>query len=306
MFYSFDEIGQYLRDHEVKKTIVLCGAHDDAALSAVVDAKRRGLVNGVLIGLEPEIRKLLSDMDEPAEDYEIINERKDANAIDLALDMVEHGFADIPMKGLMQTATFLWAMITPERGLCEKGRKITHTTAFYYPPRKRFVFASDTSFVREPTLEDKVQIIENAVKVMRVFGFDEMNVGVLSAIESVKENIPSTVDAQRLSEMEWPEGVAVDGPFALDNALDPHSAEHKGIEKKVAGRADLLVVPDFITGNVLYKSLHFFGHLPYAGTVCGISIPAVLTSRSDEEEAKYHSILTAVLQADYNDRMAAQ
>lgn len=301
MFYSFDEVGQYLRDRGIRKRIVLCGAHDDAALSAVVDAKRRGIAEGILVGIESEIRQLLDSLEEPANDYEIIDERKDANAVDIALDLVAHGFADIPMKGLMQTATFLWPMITPERGMCEPGRKITHTTVFYYPPRKRFVFASDTSFLREPTLEDKVQIIENAAEVLYAFGFDEINVGVLSAIESVKENIPSTVDAQKLANMEWPDNIHVDGPFALDNALDPHSAEHKGINKQVAGHADLLLLPDFLTGNILYKSLHFFGHLPYAGTVCGISVPAVVNSRSDEEEAKYHSILTAVLRASFTD-----
>ncbi len=304
MFTNFDDIASYLTDEGIKKTVVLCGAHDDAALGAVVDARRKGLIEGILLGQEKEVRALLSDLDEDPANYEIADIHTGAQATNLALDMIKHGWADIPMKGLMQSATFIWALIDKERGLCEPGRKVTHTTAFYYPPRDRFVFASDTSFVREPTLEDKVQIIENAVGLMRAFGFEDINVGVLSAIEDVKENIPSTVDAQKLSEMDWPEGIVVEGPFALDNALDPHSAEHKGIDRPVAGKADLLVVPDFLTGNVLYKSLHFFGHLPYAGTVCG-TIPAILTSRSDEADAKYHSILAAILQSVHRERMAS-
>lgn len=296
MFKTFEDITNYLLENHIKKTIVLCGAHDDAALEAVVDARRRGVAEGVLIGQELEILRLLLEFDEDPADYEIVDMHTGAQATNLALDLVEHGFADIPMKGLMKTATFIWELINQSRGLLPAGRKLTHTTAFYYPPRDGFVFASDTSFIREPTLEDKVQIIENAVEFMRAFGLEEFKVGVLSAVEDVKENIPSTVDAQKLSEMEWGGGITVDGPFALDNALDPHSAEHKGITKPIAGHADLLLLPDFLTGNVFYKSLHFFGHLPYAGGVCG-TIPAIVTSRSDEEDAKYHSILAGILQS---------
>ena len=280
MFHNFDEITQYLLERGIKKTIVLCGADDDAALGAVVDARRRGVAEGILLGKEAEIRRLLDEMGELASNYEIVGMHRGEHAIGLALDMVKAGFADIPMKGLMKTASFIWGLIDKDRGLCPPGRKLTHTTAFYYPARDGFLFASDTSFIREPTLEDKVQIVENAVELMRAFGYEHINVAVLSAIEDVKENVPSTVDALKLSEMEWPDGIEVEGPFALDNAIDPHSAEHKGIDKPVAGRADLLLLPDFLTGNVLYKSIHYFAHLPIAGTVCG-TIPAIVTSRSD-------------------------
>lgn len=303
MFHTFDEIHRYLLDQQIKKTIVLCGAHDDAALAAVVDARRRGVAEGILLGQEEEIRALLDEMEEPATNYEIVDMHRGEHAINLALDMVKAGWADIPMKGLMKTASFIWGLIDKERGLCEPGRKTSHTTIIYFPEREGFLFASDTAFNREPSLEDKVQIIENATALMRAFGYEHINVGVLSAIEDVKENIPSTVDAQKLSEMPWPPGIEVEGPFALDNAIDPHSAEHKGIHKHVAGHADLLLLPDFLTGNVFYKSIHFFAHLPMAGTVCG-TIPAIVTSRSDEEETKYNSILTAILQAIYQEQQS--
>lgn len=299
MFCNFDDIEDHIRKQGLKKRIVLCGAHDDAALSAVAEARKRGVAEGILIGREPLIRSELEKIEEDASHYEIINERNDNIAAETALHLVDAGLADIPMKGLMQTATFLWALINRERNRGNHDCKITHTTAFYYPQRDGFLFASDTSFIREPTLEDKVVIIKNAVEVMRAFGLRDIKVAVLSAIESVKENIPSTVDAQKLSEMDWGDGVVVEGPFALDNAIDPHSAEHKGIHKSVAGHADLLLMPDFLTGNVLYKSIHFFGHLPISGMVCGISIPAVVNSRSDETSAKYNSILAAILQSEY-------
>lgn len=300
MFNSFDEVGQYLRDKGVRKRIVLCGAHDDAALSAVVDARNRGLADGILIGREAGILAELEKLGEDPADYEIINERNDNIAAETALHLIDAGLADIPMKGLMHTATFLWALINRERNLGNSECKITHTSAFYYPDRKGFLFASDTSFIREPKLEDKVVILNNAVRLMKAFGYENINVAVLSAIEEVKPNIPSTVDAQSLSEMEWPDGVVVEGPFALDNAIDPHSAAHKGIDRPVAGHADLLLLPDFLTGNVLYKSIHYFAHLPIAGTVCG-TIPAIVTSRSDDEDTKYHSILAAILQSEYKD-----
>jgi phosphate butyryltransferase len=148
----------------------------------------------------------------------------------------------------------------------------------------------------EGIVEWKVKIIKNAVHLARLFGYGEIKVGVLSAFEFVNDDVPSSVDAKALSEMEWSKGVIVEGPFALDNALDEESARHKGIFKIAAGKADILLVPDFLAGNILYKSLHLLSNFPYAGTVCGTTLPAALPSRSDLSDTKYHSILVAMLQ----------
>jgi len=297
VFRNFNDAEKHVLSSGVKKRIALCGAHDDAALVAVVDAKRKGIAEGVLIGDEGEIKNILSSLSEPASDYEIINELDEDKITETALKLIHRGDADIPMKGLVQTKSYISAFLNPEFGIKISRKMITHATAFYYPQRNNVIFMSDTALIMNPTLDQKVQIINNVATLARAFGYKEIKVAVLSAVETVREDIPSTVDAQALSEMQWEDGIIVEGPFALDNAVDIQSAKHKGITKKVAGNANVLLLPDFLTGNVLYKSINYFANLPLAGAVCGTSVPAILTSRADTPETKYYSILSAILQS---------
>jgi len=297
VFRNFIEAEKHVLNLGIKKKIALCGAHDDAALAAVVDAKRKGVAEGILIGDEPEIKNILTSLDEPANDYEIIHEPDETKSAEKALKLINQGQADLPMKGIVQTKSYMSALLNREYGLRMPNRMITHATAFYYPGRDSMIFMSDTALIMNPALDEKVQIINNVVTLARAFGYNDVKVGVLSAVEVVNEKIPSTVDAQALSEMDWEDGVIVEGPFALDNALDIESAKHKGIAKQVAGNANVLLLPDFLTGNVLYKSIHYLARLPLAGAVCGTKVPAILTSRSDTPETKYYSILSAILQS---------
>lgn len=298
MFHNFDEIESHLLSNGIRKRIALCGAHDEAALSAVVDAHRKGVADAALIGDAEKIREILDQMEEPAEDYEIIDKPAESRGALQAMKLVHAGEADIPMKGLMQTTSFVTAMANPVYGIMDFDAMMTHLTAFYYPERGGFLFASDTSFTKTPTLEEKVTIINNALPTMRAFGLTHINVGVISAVETVRQDVPSTLDAEALSQMEWPDDVTVEGPFALDNAISVEAAEHKGIaDRPGAGRSDLLLLPDFIAGNILYKSVHYFGHLPEAGMVCGTRTPAIVASRSDEPDAKYNAILAAIVQS---------
>jgi phosphate butyryltransferase len=147
-----------------------------------------------------------------------------------------------------------------------------------------------------PSLDDKVKIINNAVKLARLFGFERVRVAALSALEIVNPAVYGSVDAKLLSEMDWGNDVVVAGPLALDNALDSESATRKGIYGEVVGNADILLAPEICSGNILFKGSHFFGNLPSAGVVCGSKSPIVFTSRSDTHEQKYFSILTAILQ----------
>lgn len=298
MFHTFDEIEDYLLSNGIKKRVALCGAHDDAALTAVVNAHRRGVIDAALIGDAERIRELLDSMEEPANEYEIINQPAESRGALQAMKLVHAGEADIPMKGLVQTTSFMTAMANPVYGIMDFDAMMTHTTAIFYPERNGFIFASDTSFTKTPTLDEKVQIINNALPAMRAFGFTHINVGVISAVETVRQDVPSTLDAVALSQMEWPDDVTVEGPFALDNAISVEAAEHKGItDRPTAGRSDLLLLPDFIAGNILYKSARYFGHLPVAGMVCGTRTPAIVASRSDEPEIKYNAILAAIVQS---------
>lgn len=297
MYKNFDEVEKYIIGNGIKKRIVLCGAHDDAALDAVVNAKRKGVATGVLIGDQEKICALLDKMGEPATDYEIVHETREKRSAQMAVQFVRDGKADIPMKGLLQSTSYLLPIMDPVNGLLPEGGILSETTAFYYPGRDCMMFATDCAINVAPTLEEKVKLIWNAVKLAKAFGFGKVKVAAISFLEKVDTEVQSTVDADALAHMDWGEDVIVAGPFALDNALDAEAAKHKGIVSEVAGNADILLMPEMCAGNVLHKAIHFLGHLPSAGVMCGTVSPVVFTSRTDSPDTKYYSILSAILQS---------
>jgi len=297
MFKNFFEVEQYIQNQETKKRIALCGAQDDTALKALVRAKRKGIAEGVLIGDENAINELLESMGEPASDYEIINETNESKSARTAYRYVHEKNADIPMKGLMQSSSFLSAAMNPSFDFLSDNDTLCAVTVFYYPPRDRLMFVADCAINISPTLDDKVNIIKNSVPLIRSFGIETVKVAVVSVIETINPDIISSVDADTLSNMEWDKGIVVEGPFALDNALDVEAAKHKGINSEVAGQADFLLMPDLCAGNIFHKAMHFFGKAPNAGVMCGPKTPVVFNSRTDTPDTKYHSILTAVMQS---------
>ena len=295
MFHSFDEVEKYVLSNNICKTVVLAGAHDEPALSALIEAKKKGVVKGVLIGDKSAILELLGKYGEPETDYEIIDETDEREAANLAIAKVREGAADIPMKGLMQTASFMRAILNKETGILPPGKVLSQCTVFSWPEKDKLMFTTDCAVNIAPDVETKARILENAIALAEAFGVEAPKAAVISAVEKVNEKIPSTVDAAELSSREW-NGCEVDGPFALDIALDEEAAHHKGVESSVAGHADILLMPDLCTGNVLHKSLHFFAHFETAGALCGTETPVIMTSRTDTPRTKYDSILTAILQ----------
>lgn len=297
MFRSFDEVEDHILAAGVRKRIALAGAHDEPALGAVVNARRRGVVEATLVGDATRIGKTLVLLGEDAGRYEVIDRASDLASSTTAVELVREGHADIEMKGNLPSADFLLPVMNPIDGLVDFGSLVSEVTVFHYPDQDRLIFATDCALAVAPSLTDKVKQIHNAVALARAFGLTDVRVAAISALERVNPQIPSTQEAAELSQMEWDEGVTVAGPFALDNALDEVTARHKGIESEVAGRADVLLMPDLCTGNVFHKCLHYLGHLPSAGVVCGTTRPVVFTSRSDSAESKYCSILSAILQS---------
>lgn len=158
------------------------------------------------------------------------------------------------------------------------------------------MFAADCAVNIAPGLQEKVSIVKNTVELAHFFGIKKPKVAVLSAVEKVNDKIPSTVDADALAKMSW-EDCIVEGPFALDNAIDVESAKHKGVTGDVAGHADILLMPDLCAGNIFHKSLHFYAHTATSGALCGTEMPVIMTSRTDSPATKYYSILTAILQS---------
>lgn len=297
MFKSFEEVERFVLGNGEKKRIALCGAHDVATLSAVAAARRKGVVEATLVGDEASILESLASLGEDASDYEVAHARSGGEASTKAMELVRDGEADIEIKGGLPSADFLLPIMNPFDGLVEFGDVLSETTVLRYEDQDRFMFATDCALNIAPSLDDKAKLIENAVELARAFGFEEVNVAALSALERINPQIPSTQDADALSAMDWPEGVRVAGPFALDNALDGKAAERKGIRGPVAGCADVLLMPDLCTGNVFHKCAHYFGHMSSAAVVCGTKKPVVFTSRSDSSETKYNSILSAILQS---------
>lgn len=298
MFHTFKEAEEFILSNKIVKTVALCGAHDEPALEAIIKARSAGIIRAVLIGNELQIKNILSGYGESSGNYTIIHEPDDALSAAMAVSMLKTGEADIPMKGLMQSSTYLKAILNKETGILPRGKILSEASPFEYQDENRIMIITDCAMNIEPDVKQKAGIIKNAIELARAFGKKgTIKIACLSPLEKVNSKIQSTVDADLLARMDWPEDVLVEGPLALDNAVSSEAARHKGIQSLVAGQADILLCSDLCMGNVLHKSLHFFAHAQIAGAMCGTEYPVIFTSRTDSPEAKYNSIITAVLQS---------
>lgn len=213
----------------------------------------------------------------------------------LAVAKVKRGEADLVMKGFVSTADLLKAVLDKETGL-RAGRLLSHVAFFQSPYYHKVFGVTDAAMNIAPDLEAKIQIIQNAVNACHGIGVENPKVAVVAAVETVNSKMEATVHAARLRKMNR-NGVLtrciVDGPFAIDIAVNREAANHKGIESEVAGDCDLILVPDIEAGNMFYKTLNFLGGAVSAAVVLGASAPIVLTSRSDDERSKLLSIALA-------------
>jgi phosphate butyryltransferase len=299
MFRSFNEIERYIKEKEIVRRVVLVCAHDQDALSAVVRARKAGVIKPTLIGRETEILTLLSSMEETAVDYQIIHNDDETESAQLAVTMVREGKADIPMKGLMQTSTFMRAILDKETGLLPEGALLSQSTVLEHREKNRLMVISDCAVNIAPDLEAKIKITNNAIRLAQILGCEQPKVAAIAPVEVVNPKIPSTVDAKALADAA-PGQIAygvVDGPLGLDNAVSAEAAKHKGISGPVAGVADVLIMPNLDAGNVFTKTLTYFAGLLSAGTLNGTSSPVIMTSRTDTPENKFYSILVAILQS---------
>lgn len=295
MVRNFEEIERLLAESRTAKRLVLAGSQDDIALEAVVRAAKRGFVEPVLVGDVGKTLQLLADLGENPADYRVVKAATENKAARTAVQLVLDGEADFPMKGLMQTSTFLMAVRFA--GLADPGALVNECTVFHFREQDRLVALGDCAVNIAPTLEEKATITRGLVEVAQALGASPVRVAQLSVIEKPEPTIPSSMEARDLADRDWGEGVVCEGPLALDNVLDAEAARHKGIESEVAGHADVIVVPDIHAGNVLHKCIHFFGHYEFASLLVGAHVPVVMNSRTDDVDAKYYSILVAALQS---------
>jgi phosphate butyryltransferase len=207
------------------------------------------------------------------------------------------------MKGNVSTAILLKAVLNKEYGL-RTGRILSHVAIFEVPGFSKFTIVTDAAMNLEPDLQQKEQIVVNAVKIARSIGIDKPKVAALAAVEIVNPAMQATIDAASLTLMNKRGQIKdclIDGPLALDNAISLEAAKHKGIESDIAGQADILLVPTIDVGNVLYKSLVYFAKASVGAVIAGAKAPIVLTSRSDSSESKLYSLALAICSSEkYN------
>jgi phosphate butyryltransferase len=276
------------------KRLVLAAAGDEHSIDAVMDAYKMGVIEPVLVGRKEEIYRLASDCKE-LDKLEIYDISNDKEIVKKAVQLLVAGEADIMMKGNVTTATLLKGVLNKEYGMQHKSF-MSHFAIFELKNYHKLLAITDVALNILPTLDHKVHIVENAVNFIRKIGIEQPKVAALSAIEMVNEKMPSTLDAALLSIMQRRgqiKNCLIDGPLAFDNAISLESKKQKKLGGEVAGNADILLVPNVESGNILYKSLVAFAGAKVAGIVLGADFPIVLTSRADSEETKLNSILLA-------------
>lgn len=284
-----------------KKKVAVAVAEDAPVLEAVKAAKEQGIADAILVGNEAKIREVAASVGMDLSDYEIVNEEDNVAAALKAVSLVHDGKADMYMKGLIDTKNFLKSVLDKEVGL-RTGKPLSHVCVFEVKGIDHLLFLSDVAFMTYPTLEDKVAIIENTVKVCHACGIANPKVAPLAAVEVVNPKMPCTVDAQELTKMNEEgkiTGCIVDGPLSMDMAIDAEAASHKGgTGRKIAGDADVLIFPDIHAGNLVYKTLTHLCEVKNGNILTGTEAPVILTSRSDSCETKLYSIALAAVVAE--------
>ncbi|MCC3358716.1 phosphate butyryltransferase [Bacillus sp. REN16] len=287
---------------QTQVTVAVAAAEDEEVLEAVVEAVSHGLARFLLFGNREKIDQILSGIrgfSAGREALNVVHSPSQEESAKDAVKAVHSGEANVLMKGNIPTSTILSAVLHKEYGL-RTGKVLSHVAVFEVPDYDRFVIVTDAAMNIAPGLQEKVQILNNAVKVANAIGINMPKVAPIAAVEVVNPAMQATLDAAVLTQMNHRgqiQNCIVDGPLALDNAISTHAAEHKGITSAVAGQADILLVPAIEVGNALYKSLVYFAKAEAGAIIAGASAPIVLTSRADTAKSKLYSLALAVCTA---------
>ncbi|MGV8979598.1 bifunctional enoyl-CoA hydratase/phosphate acetyltransferase [Clostridium sp.] len=293
VFKTFNELIEKIQKYKFKKRVVVVAAHDDHTLQAVFKAVKDGIVEPILIGNKIKIKEILQHLNESIDDDAIINVEDDTRAAMKAVELIHDNKADFIMKGKIQTADLLRAVVNKEKGL-RTGSVMSHIAIHEIPTYHKLLAVTDGGMMMYPNLEEKKQIIENAVNTFIAMGYVKPKVAVLAAVENVNPKMPETVDADMLKKMNQNgeiKNCIVEGPISYDLAMSAESARIKGFESPVTEDVDILVVPNITTGNILGKALLYSAGAKMAGFIVGAKVPIVLTSRGSSAEEKYLSLV---------------
>lgn len=280
-------------------TVVVCPESPDAVMGAVM-ARDHTLISPLFVGCPDKIAAAAAEAGADIAGIEIVDIPDHRAAALRAVALIHEGRAKALMKGHLHTDQLLHAILKKEGGL-RTNRRLSHVFVMDVPGLEHLLFVTDAAINIAPDLECKVSIVQNAIDLARALGIELPKVGILSAVETVTASIPSTLDAAILSKMAdrgQITGGLVDGPLAMDNAVDPGAARTKGLTGLVAGRAEILVAPNMEAGNMIAKELTFLAHAAAAGIVMGAQVPVILTSRADDDKSRLASCAVAALYAE--------
>ncbi|WP_213973968.1 phosphate acyltransferase [Tepidanaerobacter acetatoxydans] len=294
MYKNFEELLVKIKAKQERKRVAVVWANEDHTLEAVLKAYKEGIIDPILIGDGQDISYRLEKLG-CSNSFNIITVKTPLDAIDVAIKLVKENKADIILKGLIETADIMKAIVKKENALCERG-VMSHLSLVEIPNYYKLIGITDCALLMYPTLEQKKLAICNAVEFLTSTGFKDIKVAVLAAVEKVNPKMPETVDANQLKVMcqegEIP-GCQVEGPISYDLAMKPGAAAIKGFDSAVAGNPDLLVVPNIVAGNILVKCLTCSAKARSAGLILGAKVPIIITSRSSSVQNKYLSIVIA-------------
>ncbi len=299
MITSLEEVLAAAVDKGGDKMIAVAAAHDKDVLAAIKEAYRIGLATAILVGDAERVHRIAAEIDFDLDKIRVIHEPDPVAAAREAVRLVRRGEAQMLMKGLVNTADILRAVLDKENGL-RTGRVLSHIAIMEALGYGRLLLLTDGGMNIAPDLKQKAQLIANAVDVARCLGIDCPKVALITAFEQVNPDMPATIEAALLAKMADRGQIKhciVDGPIALDGAVSVEAAAHKGIQSPVAGQADILLVPTIEVGNAIYKTLVYLGGGCIAGIVAGAAAPVILASRADTSQVKLYSIAAAVLTA---------
>lgn len=296
MIRNLDELVQAVKQGP-RRTAVVAAAQTETAVEAAVMAKREGMADCILTGdkavIESYVQKLAPELS-----FEIVDTGADMMAACVAaVNLIRAGKAQLVLKGKCDTGLLLKAVLDKERGL-RTGRVMSDVLAYETP--ERLMLMGDGGFLPLPTLEEKISVLQNCVHVAHALGNPNPKVALITHTEQVSPKIPSTMDAAMITKMNQRgqiKGCMVEGPLALDNAINPAAAQLKGITSPVGGDADILVVPNIECGNLFGKTLTYYCKFRVAHVVMGAAAPVLIASRADEAEVKFHSLALGIIAA---------
>jgi len=304
---NFQHLIQLAKQHPPIKTAVVHPVTVEA-LSGAIEAARHNLIIPLLIGPINKIKQAATALNISLKDYEVIGTEHSHAAAKKAVELSHSGAVNMLMKGSLHTEEFMSAIVDKEQGL-RTDRRMSHAFVLEIPTYEKLLLLADAAINITPTLMEKRDIVQNTIDLALAMGIKKPKVAILSAVETVTDKIPSTIDAAALCKMADRKqicGGILDGPLAFDNAISIEAAKIKEIQSTVSGNADILIAPNLEAANMLAKQLEYLAHTKLAGLVLGARIPIVLTSRADHADSRLVSCALGILYKIYLQRKACK